>query len=103
MPLGQKKKRIEDLALISFVKTLRCVSCGRDGGDAHHMTTVKAGGDDVVDNLMPLCRGCHSMVHQVGYGRAIEQRPGIKMWLELADRQDILLRVARLSPGGQAD
>jgi 5-methylcytosine-specific restriction endonuclease McrA len=40
-----------------------CWTCGRPYADLHHILSRGAGrGDDVPENLMPLCRECHRMV-----------------------------------------
>lgn len=93
----EKRKRVEDLGLIAHLKRFRCVACNGAGGDVHHVTTRKAGGDDVPNNLMPLCRGCHTKVHQIGYGKMIDLHPGVGAWLETAGRTDVLERVARFA------
>lgn len=40
-----------------------CRVCGSLGDhDAHHTYPRDRGGDDVAENVMPLCRGCHQLV-----------------------------------------
>jgi len=42
----------------------RCENCGRIRGlDLHHKQHRSAGRDDRPDNLILLCRGCHSLQH----------------------------------------
>lgn len=47
--------------------TGRCVGCtlyrGPEWLDAHHVYGRDLGGDDVVENLVPLCRTCHDDLH----------------------------------------
>lgn len=89
-----KKRRIENNELIAFVKTLPCIACRKTpAGDAHHVTTRKAGGDDVANNLMPLCREHHTAWHKSGPGLFIERFPSVRKWLEAAEREDVLARV----------
>jgi hypothetical protein len=90
-----KPKRIVDLELISYVKTLPCIACGERGGDAHHVTTVGAGGNDLPDNLIPLDRKHHSEWHSIGPSRMVEKYPSIRLWLECAKREDVLERISK--------
>jgi hypothetical protein len=99
-----KTKRIVNRELISLVKTLPCVACGRNpGGDAHHVTTVAAGGDDVAENLMPLCRTDHQEWHRRGPSHMIRTYGGVKTWLELAGRKDVFRRAALFDAGCPVD
>lgn len=92
----QKRTRVVDEDLVDYVKTLQCVACGRSpGGQAHHVTTQGAGGGDTADNLMPLCYGCHTKLHKVGYFKMIQQHPGVLFWLQNANRDDVIDRCAR--------
>lgn len=51
-----------------------CVACGdgRVGVSLHHVVPRSQGGDDVVENLVPLCgdgtRGCHGLLETHGPG-----------------------------------
>lgn len=56
----------------------RCRACGRSYGigvSMHHLVNRSQGGDDVADNLVPLCgdgtRGCHGALtdHRRGWER----------------------------------
>jgi len=40
-----------------------CENCGRQGVDIHHLKFRSQGGQDVIENLMALCRECHFEVH----------------------------------------
>jgi 5-methylcytosine-specific restriction endonuclease McrA len=40
-----------------------CENCGRQGVDIHHLKFRSQGGQDVIENLMCLCRECHFEVH----------------------------------------
>jgi hypothetical protein len=64
--------------------------------DPHHVTSVGAGGQDVPENLMPLCRRHHDEVEEPGKGMGwmIDRYPGVKAWLEIARRWDVFDRVA---------
>jgi len=42
----------------------RCQECGSmEGLEVHHMKPRSRLGDDVIDNLMTLCAGCHGKCH----------------------------------------
>ncbi|MGH3998063.1 MAG: HNH endonuclease [Pseudonocardiaceae bacterium] len=40
-----------------------CRRCGESASDCHHVLTRARGGKDEADNLVALCRRCHSWVH----------------------------------------
>lgn len=91
-----KKKRIVDEDLLALVRTLPCMACGITPSHAHHLTTRGAGGDDVPENLMPLCGEHHAEMH-LSYSRFIRKYPVVRNWLECAERWDILERVKDLT------
>jgi hypothetical protein len=41
----------------------KCVRCGEDATDWHHVKPKARGGSDDCDNLVPLCRTEHQWVH----------------------------------------
>lgn len=48
-----------------------CAECERAGRitpatDVHHRTPRRAGGEDALDNLEPLCHACHSRITAAG-------------------------------------
>lgn len=93
-----KKQRIVDPALLALVRTLPCLAClpiVSKPSQPHHVTSVGAGGDDVPENLMPLCPEHHSMWHQSGPGYMVREFPVIRSWLEEAGRRDVLERSDR--------
>lgn len=46
-----------------------CVSCGLAANHLHHVAFKKADrGDDVVENLAPMCLSCHGRFHDHGVG-----------------------------------
>jgi len=74
-----KLKRIEDKVLISEVKRMPCCACLKAGpSDAHHIKSQGSGGNDVVSNLVSLCREHHSMLHKIGLNKFIEIFPYFK-------------------------
>lgn len=54
-----------------WVRTFPCVVCGRAPVDAAHVRSRGAGGTS--EDLIPLCRECHSAQHQMGI-RTFERR-----------------------------
>jgi 5-methylcytosine-specific restriction endonuclease McrA len=40
-----------------------CENCGKTAIDIHHLKFRSQGGQDVIENLMALCRECHFEVH----------------------------------------
>lgn len=86
----EKRKRIVDKALLSAVKLMRCRACGKSPCDPHHVTTRGAGGDDVPENVMPLCHQHHVEWHAKGARFMQVKYAGIRMWLIENDRQDVV-------------
>jgi hypothetical protein len=96
-----KRPRIVDQELLATVRTLPCLACLpriERPVHAHHVTTVKSGGDDSWNNVMPLCASHHSMWHTSGPNFMIREFAAVKTWLEGAGRHDVLERAARSSP-----
>jgi len=40
-----------------------CGRCGEHGSDVHHLTYERVGGNELLEDLQVLCRGCHEAVH----------------------------------------
>jgi hypothetical protein len=90
-----KPKRIVDEELLETVRQLPCLACASidpDGARAalhddgirshpHHLYSRGAGGNDVPENLMPLCFNHHRMVHSKGLSVMAYYHPVIKNWL----------------------
>lgn len=98
----QKKNRVVDPELLAEVRKLPCIACITPiAVEAHHVTTVGAGGDDVPENVMPLCfthhRGGSDSWHR-DPGRFIRKFPSVRYWLEIAGREDILDRYRSKPP-----
>lgn len=72
-----KKIRIQDKALLKSVKSERCVICGKDS-DPCHIKSRGSGGDDVPENLIPMCRNHHGTQHSIGWSRFIELYPRVE-------------------------
>ena len=62
-------KRLRDKAHLKFVASQPCLVCGRQPSDPHHLRFAqpRAIGLKVSDEFtVPLCRGHHRELHQVG-------------------------------------
>lgn len=93
-----KIKRIQDTKLLERVKKQRCAATKKFGTefdpiDPHHITTKKAGGGDTKENIIPLLRSKHIEWHYKGAVHMIEKYQGVRDWLWLHKRFDILERV----------
>ena len=42
---------------------MRCIYCGKEATDKHHIIFRSQGGTDSETNLARLCRGCHFAIH----------------------------------------
>lgn len=61
----------------------RCTACNNKGDlDLHHLISRGAGGPDSEENLMPLCRLCHTRLHVKGLLHMTEQFPQLVKWLK---------------------
>lgn len=82
---GVKEARIRNPDLIKFVRNQPCLICAKPGpGDAHHVISRGAGGEDEPENLMPLCRFCHGLWHHKGILTMSKTFPKVENWLKLA-------------------
>lgn len=61
---GRKMATREEWAAIRAAKIRECRICETLIGpmELHHLVPRSMGGDDVPDNLVPLCRSCHECV-----------------------------------------
>lgn len=88
--MNPKPKRIKDRDFLDFIRTIPCIVCGSLPSEGDHLTTRKAGGHDVANNVWPLCRREHTERHKIGLLTFIKKYPACRTWLELAGRTDIL-------------
>lgn len=63
-----KPKRIKDEFLLKEIRSNPCLVCGQQAETAH-IKSRGAGGSDIPENLLPLCRRHHSEQHQIGFVR----------------------------------
>nr|DAQ65699.1 MAG TPA: AcrIIC3 protein [Caudoviricetes sp.] len=58
-----KNKRIVNKKLLKDKKGV-CEVCGRKGAtEKHHKKSKGSGGDDTEENLIEVCRICHTKIH----------------------------------------
>lgn len=95
-----KPKRKIDQALLESVRELPCMAClslaesedearsavddNRIRSHPHHLISVKAGGPDIAQNVMPLCHEHHRMIHSDGIEFLASECSLVKRWLEAA-------------------
>lgn len=59
-----KHGRIQNQAVIDACRRPTCEVCGRPaGGEPHHIISRGAGGPDIPENLIQLCKTCHMRAH----------------------------------------
>ena len=58
-----KNKRIENKKLLKDKKGV-CQICGKKGAtEKHHKKSKGSGGNDTEENLIEVCRVCHTKIH----------------------------------------
>ena len=74
IPDVKEPRRIVDKSTIARFHKLgmRCMYCGDQPTDPHHIYLKSRGGDDVMANLVPLCRKCHDATHGSPYFRVMD-------------------------------
>lgn len=82
----EKPKRVKNNNLLNKIRKMDCLACGISPCDPHHITTVKSGGNDVPNNIQPLCRLHHVEAHQIGMKAFANKYHGVRMWLIDHDR-----------------
>lgn len=55
-----RAKRIEALTFYGS----KCSRCGNEGGDVHHKTYARTGGNELIQDLEIICRPCHESHHR---------------------------------------
>ena len=76
-----KSRRIKSRELLDEIKSSPCVVCGA-GSDPAHIKSRGAGGDDVADNLLALCRRHHSEQHALGWSGFVGKYPAVEWILD---------------------
>ncbi len=90
-----KPKRVVNKKLLKMIAEAPCTVCLKYPSDPHHITSVGAGGGDVVENVMPLCRTHHDEWHRGGPGKMIRKYRYVLLWLEFHKRTDVIERSQR--------
>lgn len=88
-----------DHDLLAKVRAQHCLVCGTTPSDPDHVTTRGAGGGDLRDNLMPLCRRHHEERHRKGIASLVNLYSGVYRWMVEMGRDDILEKAARFNRG----
>lgn len=73
-----KPKHLVSPDHLDHVRKLRCLVCGVQNPDAHHL---EAGGMGSDFSVIPLCREHHSEYHQIGK-RAFNEKYDLDCWRE---------------------
>jgi len=77
-----KKKRIKNRELLDKYHIMRCVACGVFGCDPAHIKSRGSGGDDLPENLFPLCRIHHTEQGQIGIATFTMKYDTVETYLE---------------------
>lgn len=95
----ERKRRKVDRSLLESVRKLPCLGCitaenldtvraaisdndGRTLSHPHHLKTVGSGGDDVAENVVPLCQKHHIEIHASGISAMARKYPLFASWLD---------------------
>lgn len=78
-----KKLRLQNPDILQSFYARHCIVCGVRGCDPAHIKTKGSGGDDIEENLMPLCRKHHSEQHQCGVVTFARRHPTVLFYIEL--------------------
>lgn len=88
LPYGKREdpkppKRIVDPSATQrkLASDTTCRGCGTRASDSHHILLRSQRGDDVEDNIMPLCHLCHIKYHD-GKLKTLRLRPAERAYLE---------------------
>lgn len=97
----QKIKRKIDLKLLKSYKLKPCVICDSTPSDPCHIKSVGSGGNDLTNNLLPMCRSHHIEQHKVGmikmmdkYDRLYEHMLALGWLLERINGKEYLTNTA---------
>jgi len=93
----EKPKRKQDKDLLESIKQMCCLCCGTPGVDAHHVTSIGAGGHDTPENLQPLCRKHHAQYHAKGQVYMFDMYPLVRSWFKKHDRLEEINRARKRS------
>lgn len=80
------KTSLQETGSQNYSTELACLACGRlteNGNTFHHIKTQKAHPEFASEewNLMPLCKGHHAEVHNVGLKEFASKYKKVHLWL----------------------
>lgn len=78
---SKRHERVKNPKLLEHVRDQPCLVCKIKGVDVHHVKSKGAYGDDVENNVVPLCREHHTEVHKIGLNRFSEKYKDMSIWL----------------------
>lgn len=78
-----KEKRIVDELLLSEIRGQPCLVCRSTQTDPCHIQTRGAGGDDILSNVVAMCRAHHTLQHSLGWVGFIDRFPHILIVLRV--------------------
>lgn len=74
--------RIKNKELCESYRFKPCLVCGNPNEVCgHHIKSKGSGGDDIDENLMPLCFNHHTEIHQIGLNKFIKKYGNVKWYL----------------------
>ena len=76
-----KPRRIRDRKLLDSFRGERCILCYR-AAEACHVKSRGAGGHDLPENLLAMCRTHHQSQHALGWNRFLKRNPVAALTLE---------------------
>lgn len=77
-----KSHRIVNKELLKSFHNRYCAVCNTRGSDPAHIKSVGSGGDDVEENVVPLCRACHQEQGKIGIVSFALKYPAFLMAIE---------------------
>jgi hypothetical protein len=83
--MNPKKKRTVNRNLLDSYHLKPCVVCSKTPSDPHHITSRGAGGGDIEENLISLCRQHHTQIHQEGQTKFLIRYPHVRFKLTKGD------------------
>lgn len=89
------EKRIVNPDLVKEISLQPCVISFKGPCDPCHIVSVKAGGHDTRDNVIPLLHRFHVEAHGKGWVHMALKYWEIRLWLLRMGRWDILAKIER--------
>nr|BFD64845.1 hypothetical protein BdHM001_35260 [Bdellovibrio sp. HM001] len=73
-----KPKRVKDRKVLDTFHAQQCVACRAWGCDPAHIKGKGAGGDDVMEGVIELCRKHHRFQHDKGWWKLCQEFPRVE-------------------------